>query len=253
MTSDDARDAAIGALAAREYERAGDEYTRAGWCILADPHEGQDTFTPDEKGWVGVGLGHLVTAAVAYRVAGRRSRATRRAVAGVATARDLEHALDHPVQHACLREVVADFRVAGDLDGVTDAYADAAAAYESAAEAVEDPQAWGTTPLFSNAATPLQQVARGLADGEIAVQWEDLHGDDPADPGAFLAHRATYKRQRFPGLVEQAVADGHLAAPRGTTAYATDSHRCPSCDATDVNWVGDSTLCLQCSRPTAER
>jgi hypothetical protein len=115
---------------------------------------------------------------------------------------------------------------------------------------VDDPQYWGTTPLFEAAAAPIKQVARGPANGEIAVKWEDLHGPDPSEPGAFLAHRARYKRQRFPSLVERVVDDGLLAAPRGTTEYSTDHHRCPHCDSTDVNWVADSTLCLRCSRPT---
>lgn len=68
-------------------------------------------------------------------------------------------------------------------------------------------------------AAPFEQVARSTADGEIAVTWEDLHGADPDDSGAFLAHRASYKRQRFPSLVGRVLSDGYLAAPRGTTAY----------------------------------
>lgn len=92
-----------------------------------------------------------------------------------------------------------------------------------------------------------------MADGEIAIAWEDLHGPDPSDPGRFLAHRARYKRQRFPELVERVVADGHLAAPRGTTEYGNATYRCPACAATDVNWVAGQTLCLRCSTPMAER
>ena len=249
-TAEAHRDRAVAALAAREFERAGDAYTRAAWCGLAAPREGLDTFAPDEKGWVGRGLQYLATSAVCYRVAGRTDRATRRGVEGVAVARDLETALEHPVQHACLREFVADFRVVAGMDGASEAYDDAVGAYEAAGDEVDDPQYWGTTPLFEAAAATIKQVARGPANGEIAVQWEDLHGSDPADPGAFLAHRARYKRQRFPSLVERVLDDGLLAAPRGTTEYSTDHHRCPNCDSTDVNWVADSTLCLRCSRPT---
>lgn len=247
------RDAAVAALATREYERAGDAYTRAAWRVLADPRPDVAPFDPGEKGWVGSGLAYLVTAAVAYRVAGRDSRATRRGVEGVAVARDLRGAFDHPVQRACLLEVVADCKTAGGLDGASEAYEAAADAYREAGDGIDDPQYWGTTPLFEGATAPLQQVARGPADGEIAVTWADLHGGDPAQSGAFLAHRARYKRQRFRALVEQAVEEGHLAAPRGTTEYATDHHRCPDCGSTDVNWVADSVLCLRCSRPTAEQ
>jgi len=240
---------AVAALADREFERAGDAYTRAAWRVLADPREGQDPFEPDEKGWLGRGLQSLVVSAVCYRVAGHADRATRRGVEGVAVTRDFEHALEHAVQRACLGEFVADFRVVAGMDGASEAYDDAVAAYEAAGDAVDDPQYWGTTPLFEAAAAPIKQVARGPANGEIAVKWEDLHGSDPSDPGAFLAHRVTYKRQRFPGLVEQAVADGHLAAPRGTTEYGNENHRCPACGADDVNWAGTDVLCMRCSTP----
>ena len=247
------RAAAVAALADREYERAGDEYTRAGRRVLADPREGQSPFNADEKGWVGHGLQYLFVGAVAYRVAGRDRRATHRAVEGVAAARDLSHALDHPVQRACLDEFVADFRVAGGLDDAAAAYEAAATSYEDAADAVDDPQYWGTTPLFQAALGTVQQVARGPANGEIAVQWEDLHGSDPDRPGPFLAHRAAVKRQRLPELVERVVADGHLAAPRGTTEYDNATHRCPNCGSADVNWITDTVLCLRCSTPSERR
>jgi len=254
VTTDDdgRRAAAVAALAGRQYETAGDEYTRAAWTVLAEPREGQSPFDADDRGWVGAGLAHLVTAAVAYRVAGRPERATRRGVEGVAVARDLTNALDHPVQRACLREFVADCRTAGDLDGAADAYDAAADAYRGAATdlAADAATTWTTTPLFDAAAGPIAHVARGGANGEIAVDWDDLHGPDPADVGAFLAARADYKRRRFGALIDRAVADGHLAAPRGTTEYGTDRFRCPNCGSTDVNRVAGQTLCLRCSRPT---
>jgi hypothetical protein len=254
MTDDgsDNRQAGIGALARRAYETAGDEYTRAAWHRLATPREGQSPFDADEKGWVGMGLQFCCVAAVAYRVAGKPARATRRGVEGVAVAKDLKTALDEPVQGACLDEFVADFRAVGGMDGVEDAYRTAEAAYEDAADSVESPQVVGTTPLFEAAAAPLKQVARSLDDGEIAVRWEDLHGSDPADAGAFLAHRASYKRRRFPSLLDRVVESGNLAAPRGTTEYGNANHRCPECGSTDVNWAGGHTLCLRCSTP-AER
>ena len=245
-------EAAVEALAAGEYARAGDEYTRAGWRVLADPRPAVDTFEVGDRGWVGAGLGHLVVAAVCYRVAGDDARATRRAVAGVAEAEELASVADHPAQRACFLEFVGDFRAAAGLDGASDAYEAAADAYRAAGEAVEEPQTRATTPLFRAAAAPLKQVARGPANGEIAVEWEDLHGD-PADPGAFLAARASYKRQRFPSLVGRVVDAGDLAAPRGTTEYDTDHHQCPACGSTDVNWVENSVLCLRCSAPTAEQ
>ena len=246
-------EAAVAALAADEFVTAGDEYTRAGWRVLADPRPEVDTFEIGDRGWIGSGLAHLVVAAVCYRVAGADARATRRAIAGVAEATELASVTDHPAQRACLLELVGDFRAAGGLDGASDAYDDAGDAYRAAGDTIDEPQARATTPLFQAAATPLTQVARGLANGEIAVEWGDLHGSDPSDPGAFLAARASYKRQRFPSLVERVADEGDLAAPRGTTEYDTDHHQCPVCGSTDVNWIESNVLCLRCSAPTAEQ
>ena len=244
---------AVGAVADRAYEPAGDAYTRAAWERLAVPRPGQSPFDADEKGWVGEGLRFLVLAGVSYRVAGLPERATHRAVEGAAVARDLQHALADPVQRACLDEFVADFHTVGSLDGTAAAYDDAETAYADAAGSVESVQAVATTPLFEAAATPLQQVARGLADGEIAVGWDDLHGPDPSDPARFLGHRAAFKRQRFPSLLARAVDAGTLAAHRGTTEYDNANFRCPNCRSTDVNWATEHTLCLRCSTPMRER
>jgi hypothetical protein len=244
-------EAAVAAIADNSFVVAGDEYTRAGWRVLADPRPEIDTFDVDDRGWVGEGLAHLAVATVSYRVAGRDARGTRRAIAGVAEAKELAGVAGSSVQRACFLEFVGDFRAAAGLDGAADAYDDAADAYRAADAEIEDPQTRATTPLFQAAVVPLKQVARGPANGEIAIKWEDVHGSDPADPGAFLAARASYKRQRFPSLVERVIADGDLAAPRGTTEYDTDHHRCPACGSTDVNWVDNNVLCLRCSAPTA--
>jgi len=241
---------AVAELSERRYEAAGDAYSRAGWAVLADPRDDHAPFDADDRGVVGDALRHLLTAALCYRVAGRSARATRRATAGIAVAGDLAATMATPVQAACFDEFAADFRVAGGLDGAGDAYGAAAEAYRTAVDETTDAKTVSATSLFLAAAAPAQQLARTLDNGEIAIDWEDLHGDDPADPGAFLASRAEYKQQRFSSLVDGCVADGVLAAPRGTTEYATDHHECPACGSRDVNWVADSTLCLRCSRPT---
>ena len=238
---------AVAALADRAYERAGDAYTRLAWQTLAAPRENLSGFESDEKGWVGRGLSALTVAAVAYRVAGRADRGTHRGVEGVAIARDLTNTLTEPVQQACLAEFVADFRVVGGLSDVEEAYDSAATAYAELGDGIDSPQYWGTTPLFQAAAAPIKQVARSTANGEIAVTWEDLHGSDPDQPGAFLAHRARYKHQRFPMFVDQVVDSGYLAAPRGTTEYNNAQYQCPNCESSDVNWIGNSVLCLRCS------
>jgi len=249
----DHRAVAVGALADREYEAAGDAYSRAARDRLAEPREGLSPFEPDERGWVGRPLQRLATAGVCYRVAGRDDRATNRGREGTAVARDLENALDQPAQRACLREFAADFHAIGDLGGTGEAYEAAETAYRDAADSVDSVETLTTTPLFQAAADMLRQVARGPANGEIAVPWEDLHGPDPDDVGAFLAHRARFKRQRFPSLLARVTDGGALAAPRGTTEYNNANFRCPACGSTDVNWVTDHTLCLRCSTPMDSR
>jgi hypothetical protein len=241
---------AVAAIADRRYEPAGDALARAAWQTLARPRPDQNPFDADEKGWVGEGVQHLLTSAVCYHVAGRPDRAASRGAEAEAVATDLKTALAHPAQQACLRELVADARLVGGPEDAADAYEDAADAYREAAGSVDDPHDWSTTPLFQAAATPLRQVARSTANGEIAVSWEDLHGSDPAAPGRFLAHRATLKRQRFPTLLDAVVADGYLAAPRGTTEYNSATYQCPRCGSNDVNWVSENVLCLRCSTPS---
>lgn len=242
---------AVEALADRRYERAGDAYSRAGWAHLSNPRPDLSPFDADEKGWVGRGVRSLALAGVAYRVAGESARATRRSVEGVAVSKDLRNALTEPAQQACLLEFAADFQVIGGMDGADDAYETAASAYSEGD--IDSPQTWGTTPLFEAAADPIKQVARSTANGEIAIKWEDLHGSDPAQPGAFLAHRVRFKRSRFPSLLETVCEEGYLAAPRGTTEYNNDSYECPTCGSHDVNWTGDSTLCMRCSQPMERR
>jgi hypothetical protein len=249
----DYRTVAVGALADREYRAAGDAYARAGWNRLAEPREGQSPFDADERGWVGIALQRLVLSALSYRVAGADDRARARAREGVAVARDLDYALEQPEQRVCFREFGADFRAAGGLDDVEAAYDRVESAYSAAASAVDSPEAVTTTPLFQAAAKPLKQAARTVSNGEIAVTWEDLHGPDPDDGARFLAGRARFKRQRFPGLVERVVDDGRLAAPRGTTEYDNATFRCPDCSSNDVNWVADHVLCMRCSTPMAEQ
>jgi hypothetical protein len=249
--TDDRIAAGVTALSDRDEQLAGDEFTRAAWLSLADPRPAEELspFAADDRGWVGEGLRWLVVAAVSYRVAGRDARASRRGVEGITVARDLQTALSHPAQRACLDEFVGDFRAAAGMDDADAAYRDAEDAYREAGDAVDDPHRLATSPLFRAATDPIQQVARGPANGEIAVEWDDLHGADPADPGAFLARRAAYKRQRFPSLLDRVVDAGRLAAPRGTTEYGNESFQCPDCGSSDVNWTAGSTLCLRCSAP----
>lgn len=245
-------DAAIDALAVHAYEQAGDRHTRAGRRVLADPRDDLDPFTPDDRGWIGQGLQQLLAATVAYRVAGVPQRATQRAVEGIAATRDFETVLNAPGQSACLGEFVADFHVAGGLDSIESAYDEAADRYADLGDTIDSPQALATTPLFEAAAATIKQVARGQANGEIAIAWEDLHGPDPARASDFLGYRVRRKRQQFQSLIERAVTEGFLAVPRGTTEYDNETYQCPNCGSNDVNWAGNGVCCLRCSTPVEE-
>jgi hypothetical protein len=241
---------AVAALSTRAYETAGDHYTRAAWSVLSTPRDDRDPFAPDERGSVGDGVRHLLAGTLCYRVAGQDSRASRRGVEGISVANDLADTMATPIQAACFTEFVADFRAAAGLYDVAAAYTTAADAYRDAVDDSTQPQAVATTPLFEAAAETAKQLARSLDNGEIAIEWGNLHGPDPAAPGDFLAHRAEFKQQRFQSLVDGCIKESFLAAPRGTTEYATDHHQCPDCGSRDVNWVAESVLCLRCSRPT---
>lgn len=235
---------AVESLADRDYPAAGDFYARAAWSILAKPTDGLGPFESDKRGEVGAALEMMFVSGVCYRVAGLDERAQRRGTEGFAVSMDLRRSAD-AAQSACLTEFAADMRVLGgeEASGV---YDDARDAYASA-EDVSDPVSVSTTRMFRAASAPVKQMARTTANGEIAIEWDDLHGSDPSDPGRFLGHRVEYKRQRLPSLLEAVVERGSLAAPRGTTEYSTDHHVCPDCGSTDVNWVADSVLCLRCS------
>jgi len=241
---------AVSALADRDYVAAGDSYTRAAWSILEEPRDGKSPFEEDERGYVGVALQEMVLSAVCYRVAGRDDRAESRSAQGIAVSEDLMRTFASPVQKACLEEFVADLHAVLGDERAKGAYESTAESYASAVGDSAEPQSVATTALFRAAAAPAKQLGRSLSDGEIAVDWDDLHGPDPSEPARFLGHRAVHKQKRFPSLIEGVVSEGFLAAPRGTTEYATDHHRCPECGSEDVNWVADSVLCLRCSRPT---
>jgi hypothetical protein len=242
---------AVSYLADRDYVSAGDSYTRAGWSILAEPQRGKSPFGKDEHGYVGRALQELFLSALCYRIVGHDKRAKSRSRQGAAVSEDLAESFGSPVQKACLREFVADFRtVSPDRDGYREEYKRAARSYKSAVDKNTQPQSVSTTALFRSASEGIKQIGRTLANGEIAIEWEDLHGPDPSEPGEFLAHRAKYKLQRLPSLIDGVLEEGFLAAPRGSTEYSTDHHRCPECGSEDVNWVADTVLCLRCSRHT---
>lgn len=231
------REAAISHLIDERYTAAGDRYSRAGWALLGT--EAVDPFESAERTEVGTALARLTTAVLCYRVDDAGSRATTRSLACEALAADLRRTAFTGVQRAVAWEFIGDSRVAAGRE-VRDAYDSAGEIYE--AEAVEDPLAWATTPLFEAANETIQHASRHHGD----IRWDDLHGPDPDDP-AYLATRARVKAARFPEVVARLVADGRLHVPRGTTEHNSDDWTCPACGQREVNWVGGETVCLACS------
>jgi len=246
-------DRAIRALGRERFDAAAQRYVLAAYATLSGNEGfGRHAFEEDDPGWVGDPLAYLALAGICERIVGRDGRAANRTAQGALVAQDQRaYVLDHPVRVASCHELEGDLHaVGGREDKARESYDRALEVYRSYEPAADEP-----TPSRWTTEHPLQAgtdlVAQLTRPGRVT--WDDLHGSDPADAGAFLAHRAAFKRRRFPSLIGRAVEAGHLAAPRGTTEYDNANFRCPDCGSTDVNWVADSTLCLRCSTPMAAR
>lgn len=248
MARNDHRDAAVTHLVDHEYRDAGDCYTRAAYSVLADPGEGRDLFADDGKGWFARGVAALTTAALCYRVAGLSDRAAHRGREAEAVAADQRDGVrSAAVDRALCEELVGDARVAGGHDDADAAYDRAAAGYEDAAP--EDPLDWVTRPAFEAANRAVLHASRNTG-SELA--WDDLHGPDPSR-ATYLAHRARTKARRFPAIVRTLVDEGRLHPPRGTTEHDNDRYRCPECGTSEVNWIGEEVVCIDCSTRMVEQ
>jgi|GEM_PF-610027 len=250
-TDDDGHhDRAVAAVATGDLGAAADAYTRGARAVLAAPRPDVDPLDADPKGWVGDGVRLLECAAIAYHAAGATDRRDARVLEARGVCADLQQTLTAPGQRACVTEAIADLQRIGADAAAAEATATAAIdAYADAADAIDDVQVVATTPLFTAVAAPIAQLARGQDDGEIVLGYDALHGPDHTDVAGFLAHRVRTKQARWPGLLATAAETRSLAAPRGTTAYSVQTHRCPACGSRDINWVAGLELCLRCSTP----
>lgn len=242
------RDAAIRALIDREPERAGDLYTLAGRGTLAGfetKGRDRDTLGADAT-WAGYGLGSLLLAAVCYRAAGRKARATTRATEGIAVATDYRDAVfETATERACTEEFRGAFGVAGGID--TGGFDRAERRYAEAT--VEDPVSVATDPLFEGLRKAVEQAGRNTP---AAFEWDDLHGDDTSD-ASYLAARPRLLRQRLPAVIDHVREAGRVAPPRATTEHNNDNWRCPDCGQSEAHWVAGEVVCLDCDVRLVEK
>ncbi|RJT07133.1 hypothetical protein [Halococcus sp. IIIV-5B] len=239
----DQRDAAITHLIDRIYRDARESYALAAYVEWAGAGgHPSDVFDPDGRGYVADGLCYLLTSALCARLAGHDDRGGNLAHQAQLVATDQrDHVRDHPVERAVFSEFVGDALVIADSEKAGSAYDEAAAAYEAAAP--NDPVDWATQPPLAAATELLLHCSRNTSQ---AVEWDDLHGANPADE-EYLAHRARYKKRVFPMVVESVLETGILHPPRGTTEHRSDDWQCPDCGTNEVNWTGGEVVCLDCS------
>lgn len=236
------RETAVSALVDKDWRGAGDAYTRAAHRALGDGDHGGDILDPGSRDRPARGLASLLTASLCYRVAGLENRARYRALTVAPLAMDFRDNVRTGVARAVCQEFVADAAVLrGATDSASDAYDRAERMYHEHAPA--DPLDASTDPIFEAANRLILHASRNTG---LDVEWDDLHGSDTGDP-SYLAHRATFKRERLPRVVDAVERAGVLHVPRGSTEYNNSSYRCPDCDGHDVNYVGGETVCLDCS------
>jgi hypothetical protein len=239
------RETAISALVDRDWQAAGDAYTRAAHRDLGDGQRGDgtggDVLAPGPRDRPAAGLSFLLTAGLCYRLAGVEDRARYRALTVAPLALDARDHVREGVERAVCQEFVADAAVVRGADeAATQAYDRAERLYD--ANHPEGPLDAATGPLFDAANSLLLHASRNYR----GVEWDDLHGPDPGGED-YLAHRPRFKSQALPGAIERVVGAGQLHVPRGSTEYNNDTYRCPDCGERDVNYVGGETVCLYCS------
>ena len=245
------RETAISALVERNWQTAGDAYTRAAHRDLGDGERGDgsggDVLAPGARDRPAAGLSFLLTAGLCYRLAGAEDRARYRALTVAPLALDARDHVRDGVARAVCQEFVADAAVIrGAEDAAADAYDRAERLYR--ANHPDDPLGVATDPLFDAANGLLLHASRNYR----GVEWDDLHGPDPEGED-YLAHRPRYKSRTLPEAVDRVLEAGQLHLPRGSTEYNNDTYRCPDCGEHDVNYVGGETVCLYCSVRVEER
>lgn len=237
----DHADHAVRATATADWQTAGDQYTLAAYGTLAG-HEGfrREAFDGDRPS-AGTAICHLVRAGLCYRLAGVETAARNRAMQGALVAVDQKRVRDGVDAAAC-DELLGHCRsLAGDAERATEAYDRAAAGYEAAA--VDDPAGATTRPLLQAGTDLVTHLSR-----PNDVGWDDIHGNG----SDALSRRVRFVRTRVRELMAARVDDGKLYAPRGSTEYGVGRFTCPACGSHDVNYVGETVLCLRCNAVTEE-
>lgn len=240
--ADSHQETGVSALVDEDWEAAGDAYTRAAHLALGDGETGGDVLAPGTRDRPADGLASLLTASLCYRVAGIEDRARYRALTVAPLALDARDHVRAGVGRAVSQEFVADAAVLrGARDTASDAYDRAETMYHEYAP--DDPLDASMDPVFSAANRLVLHASRNTG---LDVEWDDLHGEDTG-AASYLAHRAAFKRDRLPRVVDAVCDAEFLHVPRGSTEYNNSTYRCPSCGGSDVNYIGGETVCLDCS------
>ncbi len=242
--ADDHRDAAIHAVAADRYDRAGDRYTLTAYELLSGHGGSHAAFDPEGGTALGAPLCSLALASVCYRLAGTPDRARARAQSGLALATEhRDHVLTAREERAACAEFAGDFHhLLGDRERATGAYDRAGEGYEAAD--LGNPAGFTARGLLEPGTRFLVHLSR-----PDDLTWDEIHGSDPERA---LSTRLRFKSARLASLLAARFDAGVLMTPRGSTEYGTDRFDCPACGSSDVNYVAGAVFCLRCDTPVRD-
>jgi hypothetical protein len=241
QVAEDHRNAAIHAIAADRYDRAGDRYTLAAYTQLSGHGGSHAAFDPAGGTDLGAPLSSLALASVCYRLAGTPDRSRARARSGLALATEhRDHVLTVPEERAACTEL------AGDFHHLLEGRERARAAYGRASEGYQaadlgNPAGFTARRLLEPGTRFLVHLSR-----PDDLTWDEIHGSDPERA---LSTRLRFKSARLASLLAARFDAGDLMTPRGSTEYGTGRFDCPACGSSDVNYVAGAVFCLRCDTP----
>jgi hypothetical protein len=138
------------------------------------------------------GLRNLMSGVTCYRLGQSTTRAQNLAEQGILIAEDVrDHVATFDAQRALMKEYIGDLRVIADLDGADGAYQ---TAHDEYAE-IDNPIHWQAEPAFQVLMTEFLSMTK--AAGHDIPRMEK-----PSIKSESLVDRITYKRERFPEIVE---------------------------------------------------
>lgn len=177
----------------REFAEAGDKYTLAAYGILKESGL-KSGYNPEFS----EGLYLLLNSALAYRLDGNLERCRNRCRVGILIAEDAKEFIfeKHSAEKGLYNEYVGDFRLVGDTGDYDEAYGEAREFYED----VQNPLAWQAEWTFEINFVFLQSLADSV--GQEIEDYEKVHTES-------LIARIEYKREHFPGIVDEVLEQGY--------------------------------------------